>query len=124
MMLLHYVQSIRRIMTWLYIHPSNDDSSMLRKSIYATMAVVYILISLAFFFGSAVFFWKFAFIDLKVALNAFWQIMISVMQLYGLVLMLISRSKVKQAFETLSKIYYTSKNHLFFKFASKFVDKK
>lgn len=44
---------------------------MLRKSIYATIAVVHILIGLAFFVGSAAFFWKWALIDFKVALNAF-----------------------------------------------------
>lgn len=114
------LETIRRVMTWLYIHPANEDSSMLRKSIYATIAVVYILISLAFFFASTAFFWKWALIDFKVALNVFWQIMMSVLLLYGLVVMLISRSKVKQTFETLSDIYYTSKNHLFFKFVNSF----
>lgn len=83
-------------------------------------AVVYILVSLTFFYGSAAYFWKWMSVDFKTAFFAIWQIIISVLLFYGLIFMLFSRYEIKEAFDTLSDIYNASKNQFRWKFVEKF----
>lgn len=97
-------------MTWIYIYPADEDASKLRKSIYASIAVVYILLSFITFYGSVAYFWEWISVDFKVAFYAIWQIILSVLLFYGMVIMILSRQKMKEAFETLSDIYNESKN--------------
>lgn len=103
------LESLRHVMTWIYIHPADEDTSKLRKFIYASIAVVYILLSFIAFYGSAAYFWEWISVDFKVAFYAIWQIILSVLLFYGLVIMILSRQKIKEAFETLSDIYNESK---------------
>lgn len=114
------LESLRHVMTWIYIHPSDEDTSKLRKSIYASIAVVYILLSFITFYGSAAYFWEWISVDFKVAFYAIWQIILSVLLFYGMVIMILSRQKIKEAFETLSDIYNESKNQFRWKFVGNF----
>lgn len=106
------LESIRHVMTWLCIHPANEDTGKLRKFVYALIAVFYILVSLTFLYGSAAYFWKWISVDFKTAFFAIWQIIISVLLFYGLIFMLFSRYEIKEAFDTLSDIYNASKNQI------------
>lgn len=105
------LETNRCIMTWLCLHPANDNTSTVMKLVYMGITVACISSQLSIFLASIVHFWKFMWIDFGMALKAFWAIVVFGALLYSIIIMLFSRQKIEQTYETLSLIYDASKKH-------------
>lgn len=102
------LETNRLLMTWLSLHPASNNTSTAMKSVYMRITVACISSKLSFLLASIVYFWKFVWIDLGMALKAFWAIVIIATLLYSFAVMIFSRQKIEQTYETLSIIYDAS----------------
>lgn len=104
------LETNRRVMTWLYLHPANNNTGTVMKFIYAIIAIAVILFELPVVLGSLVYVWKYVSVDIETALRAVWPIAIFGTLVYSFIIMLFSRQKIKWTFKALSDIYDASKN--------------
>lgn len=106
------METNRRVLTWFCLHPADENTGIMMKLIYAANAFVALSIAFLFFFGSCYYFWMFASTDLEKALGAVWTINGIMAEIYMFIVMLLSRQKIKSAFDALTEIYEASKNCL------------
>lgn len=98
----------RRVLTWLNLHPPDDDTSTLKKLIYITIAISVVFMVGAADIASALVFWKFLSTDIGRALNACWQIAGLSLTIYQFTIMYLSRHNIKRVLDALSDIYNSS----------------
>lgn len=96
-------------MTWFCLHPPNDGTSKVMTSVYATIAIVSYLLWLSCSMAEFAFFWKNLFIDIGSALKPCWTIIISLMLIFTFTVLLLSRQKIKSAYDELAEIYKAGK---------------
>lgn len=98
----------RRVLTWLNLHPPDDDTSMVIKCVYSIASFAFFLVDLTAIIASALFFWKFLSTDIGKALNGCWQIAGFALTIYQFTVMYLSRHNIKPVLDALSDIYNSS----------------
>lgn len=96
-------------MIWTCLHSPDDETSTVMKSVYAAIAIVS---NLSWFGCSAAglaFFWKYLFVDIATALKPCWTMPLLLMLVYTYIVLLITRQKIKSAYDALAEIYKASK---------------
>lgn len=102
------LETTRRMMTWLCMHPADESTTPQQKLAYVTHTLVILFFHLVSFVASFVFFVKYVSIDFNGAIFAF---MIGIGELgliYFLIAAVLMRHQIESIFSSLSTIYESS----------------